>query len=252
MNKSLDVFIIFFIIFLFVIIYHMDNIAVLLSQINILHNRIENIQMLSEIIDNSPRYKIINNAKLSQNAINVLDSAFGEKYDNDQNYTNVYDLANGTKGMDWWNFPWDLPSSQMQYTITYEDMKDILENVIVKMKKNDTYYVKYSAKLNNMVQQLNSTIMTNHGGYLRVRKIVYCLRNFMSVAIKYNLKDDINNLVSAIDKLLSININEFNLSYNQLNSSIEAKNIDNVSENRTINNGFGELGQLKNKLNIKH
>lgn len=249
MNNSLDVFVIIFILFLFIIIYYMDNIQLLLHQINILHNRIENVQQLTEIIDNK-RYKIINNAKLSTNAINVLDSAFSEKYDNDNNYTNVYDLANGTKGMDWWNFPWDISSSKMKYTITYSDMKDILENVIVKMNKNDKHYVKYSKKLNDMVQQLNPVIMTNHGGYLRVRKIVYCIRNFMSVAIKYNLTEDINNLIQSINKLLSINIKEFYLHNNKLNEGINAKNINGESEIRTIKNGFNELISLKNI--IKH
>ena len=246
MNNSLDVFIIIFILFLFIAIYYMDNISLLLNKINVLHNRIENIQQLTKSIDNLPRYKIINNVKMSVNAINVLDSAFGEKYDNDKNYTNAYDLHNGTKGMDWWNFPWDLPSSQMQYTITYEDMKDILDNVVVKMNKDDIYYVKYSEKLNDMVQQLTPKIMMNHGGYLRVRKIIYCIRNFMSVAIKYNLVEDMNNLMPAINKLLSFNINEVGMDVDTLNNGVSGKNIDNMSENRTITNGFIELEQLKN------
>ena len=198
-------------------------------------------------IESKSRYKVINNAKLSINSINVLNSAFNSTYDNDPNYTNMYNLSNGQKAMDWWNFPWDLKSSKPQYQITYGDMRDILTNVLVKMEKNDLYYVKYSNKLANNVMKLNPTIMNNHGGYLRVIKIIYCIRNFMTVAIKHHLIDDINNLRLAIIHLLSINKhalfsdpNPLNLTYGS-DSAYHPLNIDGISENRTHNNGLNEL-----------
>ena len=217
----------------------------ILYKINLL---LVNKKHISDLLySTNQRYKIINNAKLSKNSMNVLESAFGTRYDNDPHNANMYDLANGSKGMDWWNFPWDLSSSQPQYMITYDDMKDILENVLVKMEKNDIDYVRYSKKLSSNVLKLNTTIMNSHGGHLRVVKIIYCVRNFMSVAIKYNLVDDITNLKTAIKHLLSININELYADSNQLNptygasSTFKPKNIHDKPENRTRDSGLMEL-----------
>ena len=211
------------------------------------YNSKNNINNISYSIKQQARYKIINNKKLSVNSINVLDSAFNSEYDNDPNYTNMYDLANGRKAMDWWNFPWDLKSSKPQYQITYNDIRDILTNVLVKMEKNDLHYVRYSKKLADNVMKLNSTIMNNHGGHLRVIKIIYCIRNFMTVAIKHHLIDDINNLKLAIIHLLSINKNTLLSDSNPLkltygsSSVYKPLTIDKIAENRTRDNGLNEL-----------
>jgi len=221
--------------------------SILFHKINLLLHNKKYINDLLYSTNKDQRYKIINNTKLSKNSMNVLKSAFGTQYDNDPHNANMYDLANGSKGMDWWNFPWDLSSSRSQYMITYDDMKDILENVLVKMEKNDIDYMRYSKKLSSNVLKLNKTIMNSHGGHLRVVKIIYCIRNFMSVAIKYNLVDDITNLKTAIKHLLSININELYADPNQMNptygasSTFKPKNINDKLENRTRNNGLMEL-----------
>ena len=196
------------------------------------------------------RYKIKKGSVLTKNAMNVLESAFSDIYDNDFHYANMYDLANGSKGMDWWNFPWDLTSSLPKYQITFNDMKNILENVIVKMEIKDTHYVRYSSKLSSNMTKLTSGIMNSHGGFLRVIKIIYCARNFMSVALKYNLIEDINNLKKGIKHILSINKddlstdpNPFKLTYGK-KSKHKPKNIDGILEDRTRNNGLKELKNI--------
>lgn len=223
----------------------MSNISDLLIEINIIFNRKKVLYDLINLLNPKSRYIVEQGIILSQNAVSVLESAFSEKYDHHSSYANAYDLAEGSKGMDWWNFPWDLPSSQMQYTITYKDMKEILKYVLVKMKINDTTYVRYSAKLSNMISQLNSKIMNSHGGALRVIKIIYCVRNFLSVALKYNLKEDIDNLKQAANKLLSINKNEL-LDTNTYNksSTYKPKNINGILEDRTRDNGLADLQNM--------
>ena len=52
----------------------------ILNLINIIQERQYKLQS---------RYIILNNVKLSQNAINVLESAFGENYDHHPSYTNM-------------------------------------------------------------------------------------------------------------------------------------------------------------------
>ena len=68
---------------------------------------------------------------LSQHAQNVLKAAFDTDYAPNTDYVNAYDfvLHKGNKGMDWWNFPWDLPSSKPKYKINYDDMKTMLKNL---------------------------------------------------------------------------------------------------------------------------
>lgn len=238
-------------IFLFPLIICMISI---LYNIDLLLKRKITIDAIIQTIDSKPRYLIINNAKLNNNVISVLDSAFGTDYDNDPHYANMYDLANGSKGMDWWNFPWDLPSSQPKYTISYADMKNILQNVVVKMEKNDTKYVRYSKKLADNIKKLNPTIMNSHGGHLRVIKIIYCVRNFIAVAMKYGLTDDIENLKPAIQHLLLIDKNKLQDDPNPTNpqygihSKFKPKNINGIAENRTRDNGLNQLKALMSSL----
>ena len=218
---------------------------ILLSNIAIIRNRLYSIHKIVELSTNTnERYKILNNAKLSTNANAVLNDAFNAHYDNHAHYANMYDLFNGSKGMDWWNFPWDLPSQHgHKYTITYNDMKDILENVVVKMNPLDITYVRYSTKLADVTLGLTYQIMNSHGGAPRVIKIIYCLRNFMSVAIKYKLINDINNLKPAIIHLINIPPEKL-----LGNRSYDAFNINGVSEKRTRDNGLAELKNILTTL----
>lgn len=202
-----------------------------------------------ESLAETPRYLIQKGVTLSFNAMNVLESAFSKKYDNHPSYANAYNLYDGHKGMDWWNFPWDLGSSHPEYTITYDDMRDLLMAVRVKINANDSVYVKYSIKLTDMVQQMTPLVMNAHGGYLRVIKIIYCVRNFLDVAIRYNLTEDINNLIVAAQHLLSINKNRLDDDPNKPNyygrsSKFLPKTFDGYSEDRTRDNGLENLRKL--------
>ena len=51
---------------------------------------------------------------LSAAATQVLKAAFDRDYEPGEGLANAYDFAlhGGNKGMDWWPFPWDLPSSR--------------------------------------------------------------------------------------------------------------------------------------------
>lgn len=193
---------------------------------------------------NSARVQIV--GALSSNARNVVRSAFETDFLVEQDYVNAYDFARyaGNKGMDWWNFPWDLRSSKPEYAISFSDMKTLLENVRVKPQKNSDTYVRYSEKLLSMVEELTPQIMNAHGGYLRVVKIIYCVRNFLAVAQKHNLAADITPLKKAARKVIAI------FDAGQLvtgaspytkGSALNPKNIDGISEDRTAKNGIAEL-----------
>ena len=67
----------------------------------------------------------------SQNLKNVLDHAFPlNDFNGECNAYTLLKKYNG-HGMDWWCFPWDLDSSRNQYKITWNDMKYMLENIMV-------------------------------------------------------------------------------------------------------------------------
>lgn len=219
----------------------MSNINTLLAIIDIIILRQTN---LNKLIKSSIRYKILNDMKLSQNVINVLESGFGPKNDNDKLYTNIYDLMNGQKAMDWWNFPWDLQATlQPTYAITFKDMEDILRNVVVLKEKNSTEYVKYSKKLSDTILKLNSDIMNAHGGIRRVIKIIYCIRNFISVAIDKNLVEDIANLDKAVDHLLH-KIDITKLAKDDSTLYQNSKDLKGNRESRTKENGLADLEKI--------
>ncbi|ARF11785.1 endonuclease/exonuclease/phosphatase family protein [Klosneuvirus KNV1] len=207
----------------------------ILNLINIIQERQYKLQS---------RYIILNNVKLSQNAINVLESAFGENYDHHPSYTNMYDLANGSKAMDWWNFPWDLQATQQPtYAISFKDMEDILRNVIVKTEKDSYNYVKYSKKLADTVLKLNAEIMNAHGGIRRVIKILYCVRNFMLIANDKILTEDINNLEKAVEHLLhKIDLTKLAKDDDKLYTN--SKDLYGNTETRTKKNGLAELEKI--------
>ena len=142
---------------------------------------------------------------LSNQASAVLRAAFDTEDNPLASTTNAYDFAkyNGHRVMDWWNFPWDLPSSQSQYTLTYQDMEDLLHIKVLK-EKDGSEYVRYSEKLKEMVLLLTPEIMNNCGGVLRVTKIIYCVRNFLEVAIKSGDVSDQISLASAAKHLLGL------------------------------------------------
>jgi hypothetical protein len=144
-------------------------------------------------------------AQLSPAAVAVLTSAFdGQPRPGE---ANAYDFTagGGNRGMDWWNFPWDLPSSRMEYTLTYADMKTLLEAVRVQPSPAATQRIRYGQMLASMVEQLDPGIMNAHGGHLRVIKIIYCVRNFLAVAIRNHLDEDIPPLNDAARKILALN-----------------------------------------------
>lgn len=186
---------------------------------------------------------------LAPNAAAVLKAAFDTDYPPSEDRVNAYDFAafRGDKGMDWWNFPWDLPSSQSQYQITYGDMRAMLEGVLVQPTKDATTKIRYAAMYANMVDQLTPEIMNNHGGYLRVVKIIYCTRNFLAVALKYNLALDIAPLKRAANKIIAIDATGKLLNgsspYTSA-SSYHPKNVDGKLEDRTREAGVEELKAL--------
>lgn len=126
--------------------------------------------------------------QLSSNAKAVLKAAFETDYPPSAGEVNAYDfpLYNGKRGMDWWTFPWDLPSTQLQFTLTYNDMASMLKQVKIKETKDSNNFISYSAMLNDMVQKLTPEIMNAHGGILRVVKIIYCVRNFWRLLLITN------------------------------------------------------------------
>jgi len=220
----------------------MSTINELLNSIEIVYNRKNNIKQLVNILHmmHKSNYIILNNIKLKQNVINVLESAF-----NEMNHANMYNLKEGRDGMDWWNFPWDLLSNLPQYTITYEDMENILKNVIVRKEINSGNYVRYSEKLKDVVLQLNVNIMNEHGGSARVLKIIYCIRNFLSAALSCKLKEDVENLKIAANKLLSIDERKLSGDY------VRSDGLD-INKHKEIRNKINGLNNLKKlvKINI--
>jgi hypothetical protein len=190
--------------------------------------------------------RVIVSTPLSKNAMNVLKAAFETDYSPNQDMVNAYDFPQyyGNKGMDWWNFPWDLPSSKIEYLITYQDMADLLRYTTVRKEKSSTTLVRYSEKLADMVESLTPEIMNAHGGYLRVVKIIYCIRNFLSVAIKHGLNDDIPHLKQAGKKLIATYKTKklaTGSSPYVKGSKFDPKNINGIEEDRTAKNGIAEL-----------
>jgi hypothetical protein len=189
-------------------------------------------------------------AMLSEGAVHVLKGAFDRDYAPGGGLANAYDFAahGGHKGMDWWNFPWDLPSSRPEYLITYEDMRALLEQVEVRSDPNNTQRVRYSAKLAAMVDQLTPEIMNAHGGILRVVKILYCVRNFLAVAQKYNLQEDLPPLRRAAEKLLAIHATgrlvDGHSPYG-IHSTYAPKDLEGKPEDRTKEKGVQALRDLK-------
>jgi hypothetical protein len=187
---------------------------------------------------------------LSSSAKAVLKAAFESDYRSEEDKVNAYDfpLYEGNKGMDWWNFPWDLPSSyNTLYTLSYNDMKAILENVKVKSAKNSDKFVSYAEMLKSLVFKLNSTIMNAHGGYARVLKIIYCVRNFLAVALKYKLSKDVIDLKLAAQKIIAIyesgELMSGDSPYTK-ESSFAPKNVDGELEDRSAEAGIEDLKLL--------
>lgn len=193
--------------------------------------------------------RVIISKKLSVNAMNVVKAAFLNDYPPHEDKVNAYDfmIYQGQKGMDWWNFPWDLPSSLPEYSISFTEMYDLLTSVRVKKHKNDEILVSYGAMLSHMVKELTPTIINAHGGHLRVVKIIYCVRNFLSVAHHHNLSDDIKELKAAAMHLIKL-YNNNQLAHGSspyLNaSSYKPKNIQGIAEDRTLAQGINELMML--------
>jgi len=184
-------------------------------------------------------------APLSANALNVLNAAFnsGESEDDTANAYNFVKFG-GHRGMDWWNFPWDLHSSRDEFRITFDDMKALLEHVEIRKEENKPDFIPYSEMLKNMYLQLTPEIMNADGGYLRVVKIIYSLRNFLAVAKKYNLIKDKANLEAAARKILEIEATNKLIqgdSPYKRNSTYQPKNIASEAEDRTKENGIAEL-----------
>lgn len=186
---------------------------------------------------------------LSTNAMNVLKAAFETDYAATEDKANAYDfvLHQGQKGMDWWNFPWDLPSSQVQYQITFQDMADMLENVTVRKQKQADTLISYAEMLAFMVEQLTPDIMNAHGGYLRVVKIIYCVRNFLAVAVTHNRKDDIAHLKRAAKKIIALYETKKLVTGSSpylKGSQFNPRDINGNTEDRTDQNGIAALKAL--------
>jgi hypothetical protein len=192
-------------------------------------------------------------AHLSPAAVAVLTSAFdgtpraGE--------ANAYDFkaGGGHRGMDWWNFPWDLRSTRPQYTLTYADMKTMLEAVRVQPTPTAANRIRYGQMLANMVEQLDPGIMNAHGGILRIVKIIYCVRNFLAVAIANNLAEDIPPLNEAARKILALNATGLLLddpSPYLRGSRTAPKDPDGHPEDRTRALGIQAIETLRRNANL--
>lgn len=193
--------------------------------------------------------RVVTTKSLSTNATHVLKAAFETDYAATEDKTNAYDFVQhqGQKGMDWWNFPWDLPSSQVQYQITFQDMADMLENVTVRKEKQADTLVTYAEMLAFMTEQLTPNIMNAHGGYLRVVKIIYCVRNFLAVAVTHNRKDDIAHLKRAAKKIIALYETKklvTGASPYLKGSQFNPRDIDGNPEDRTDLNGIAALRAL--------
>jgi hypothetical protein len=190
---------------------------------------------------------------LSHNVMAVLKAAFETDYPASSSEVNAYDfpLYHGDKGMDWWNFPWDLSSSEQKFTISYADMASMLEKVMVRKSKDSDDFIRYSEMLKDMVSQLTSTIMNAHGGYRRVVKIIYCIRNFLEVAQAYNLTKDIPYLKEAAQKIIDIYDSGTlvkGTSPYTIGSWYAPKNLQGQAENRTSELGIEALREMMAKL----
>lgn len=194
-------------------------------------------------------------ATLSPNALNVLNAAFNAEETNDDS-ANAYNFVKfgGHRGMDWWNFPWDLDSSRNEYKITFDDMKALLEHVEVRKEQDKDDFIPYSEMLKNMYLQLTPEIMNAHGGYLRIVKIIYSLRNFLAVADKYNLEKDKAHLKIAAQKILDIDATNKLLQGQSPylhDSTYQPKNIALKPEDRTKGNGIAELKAVLKKPQLQ-
>jgi hypothetical protein len=193
--------------------------------------------------------RVIVDGDLSKNALAVLKAAFETDYDENDHDVNAYDFPNygGDRGMDWWNFPWDLPSTRSQFTITYNDMKEMLEKVKVRKTKNSPDFISYGEMLKEMVLKLTPQIMNAHGGVLRVVKIIYCVRNFLAVAISHSLTKDIAHLKVAAQKLIDIDATKTLLqqgSHYTKTSTYHPVNVLGQPEDRTPADGIEEQKRL--------
>ena len=64
--------------------------------------------------------------------------------------------------------------------------KFILDYVEVKKNPKDDSYIPYAEMLLDMVNRLDSLTMNNHGGGLRVIKIIYCIFKFNVMLCFFN------------------------------------------------------------------
>lgn len=179
--------------------------------------------------------------RLSDPVKKVLDQAFNSSHA----VRNAYNFENVGGGMDWWNFPWDLSSSQAEYTITYHDMKELLEAVEVRESKSSSTWISYGDMLNKMVQKLTTTIMNDHG-VQRAVKIIYCVRNFLVVSQKHHLTSERAHLKKAAQKLLALNATGKlkNYLYKKNSKFKPPRDIDGKPESRDLTRGISELNKL--------
>ena len=154
--------------------------------------------------------------------------------------------------MDWWNFPWDCPSSKPEYTLNFEDMKLMLTHVVVKQKKDATLFISYASMLKQLYEQLNVDIINAHGGALRVVKITYCIINFLAVAQRDHLTESIPDLKEAARKMIALaetkklltNTNRYLIN---TPGPQPPQDINGNKENRTLINGIADLKRLVNQ-----
>lgn len=208
-----------------------------------------------ESASGAPRWALHGSANPSPQMRRVLNSAFGTEFDSAGAYLNAYNFvaANGSGGMDWWNFPWDLSSSKPQYTLDFHDMEEMILHADVKTDPLADAYVPYAQMLSHMTQQLTPAIMNNHGGALRVVKIIYCVRNFLSVAIDCSpdharCQTGVQHLRAAAKHLVSLDkvstLKDNSRQYSIANWSPAPTDLRGNQEDRSLKRGVRNLQQL--------
>jgi hypothetical protein len=167
-------------------------------------SHLENSSTESRSIREGKRWRSAVN--LPDNIQAILTKAFDEDYDNNPHEAGAYNFYGGKKGMDWWTFPWDLSSSKGAiYTISFADMLTMINYVEVRSNPNSETFIRYSEMIKDMVNRLDPKIMANHGGALRVAKIIYFVRNFLWVALQNKVNPiDIENLKIAAQGIIAI------------------------------------------------